>query len=613
MKKKKIAVFFGLLVSLASCDQGVDLYSTSTHSDNLDTSSNTNISIGPTTSVSIQNSVESPVITEDVKSGTYDQTEGELLFNLSSTTITALSGGTGYAIDNNVITITSAGTYVFTGSLSSGQIKVAASKEDKVYIVLNGVYIKAHKNAAISSMSSDKTFIVLADNSKNYLEDVNSYVYEDIIKEEPNACLYSKDDLTIKGNGELTVKGNFNNGIGTKNDLKVKSGTFNISSINNGLKGNDSIEIEEGTKLLISSNGDGIKSDNIVDEEKGYILINGGEINVSSANDGIDCATDLTIVTGTISIKTGKGSIGSITSTSASMKGLKAIDNITINGGTFYLDSQDDAIHSNSDININSGAFDIQSGDDGIHADLNTNINGGDITINKSFEGIEGTYVNIAGGKIQITSSDDGINSAGGSDTSSSTGGRPGGWGGSSSSIGEINITGGEILINSTGDGIDSNKDIKMSGGLLVIFGPTSSGNGAVDYDGKYTMTGGTLIALGSSSMAMQPSSTTQCSVLVGLNRSLSAGTLLNLSSSSKELFTIKSLKSFNSLVYCSSDLTLGGTYTISTAGSHTGSLNFLNLYQEGSYNQGTKQTSFTISSSITNLNSSQGGGGIPF
>ena len=103
---------------------------------------------------------------------------------------------------------------------------------------------------------------------------------------------------------------------------------------------------------------------------------------------------------------------------STSTKGIKSDGALYVNGGTFTINSADDAFHSNSDVTINDGTYTISSGDDGMHADSALLVNGGTITVTESYEGLEGLNITINDGKIDIAASDDGMNAAGGNDQS---------------------------------------------------------------------------------------------------------------------------------------------------------------------------------------------------
>jgi phage baseplate assembly protein gpV len=289
-----------------------------------------------------------------------------------------------------------------------------------------------------------------------------------------------------------------------------------------------------------------------------------------------------------------QGSTAATTSDTTSAKALKAAVSLTVSGGIISIDSSDDAIHTNGDLTISGGSIYISSGDDGTHADNSLTISGGDIDIVKSYEGIEALTINIAGGDIYIISTDDGVNAAGGSD-SSSMGGRPGQNGFSSSGSGKLNITGGNLLINASGDGIDANGSISMTAGKVVIYGPTLNNNGAIDFDGGFTMSGGTLLAVGSSGMLQKPNGN-GIKVLC-VNTSIAADTLVCIADSSGNaaacFYTVKNIAS---IVYCAPELK-SGTYTIYTGGSYsTGKPDSGGLLSGGEYTQGSKLATVKVS-----------------
>lgn len=329
-----------------------------------------------------------------------------------------------------------------------------------------------------------------------------------------------------------------------------------------------------------------------------------------------------------------------------SAKGIKAGVNVNIDGGTFTLDTADDAIHSNGSLVINDGTFVIASGDDGLHADSTLEINAGDIQITESYEGIESAVVTINDGDINIISSDDGLNVAGGND-GSGIGGRPGpggefgpgqgdrpepggepgqgrgprpegepgqgpgfdlgdmfGQGGGPGQDGfndsgdyYLYINGGAIVIDAGGDGIDANGAIEMTDGLVIVNGPTERMNGALDYDASFNLTGGFLVAAGSSGMAQAPGQTsTQPSVLINFDATQAAGTLVHIQSEDgPTILTFAPSKAFQSIAFSSAELTEGTTYQVYLGGSATGT-GTDGLYQDATYTGGATYTEFTIS-----------------
>lgn len=497
--------------------------------------------------------------------------------------------GSGAAAENGDVTISKAGTYVFTGSLSDGQILVEAGDEDLVRLVFNGVSISSSDSAPVYVKNADKTVLVLAKESENTITDGTDYTLNE--DEEPNAAVFSKDDLTINGTGKLMVKASYNNGIGCKDDLKLVNGQIFVEAKNHGIKGNDSVAVQDGS-YMVTAGGAGIKTTNDTDSDKGYIYTE---------------------------------------------------------GGTFTIQSEDDGLHSNNMIAIAGGSFSIDTGDDAVHSDKSLTIIDGTIDITSSYEGLESAEIYIEGGDISIIASDDGINAAGGEVESETVpegeaspengtmpeegafpergkvpedetmpehgtrpeggaapedgtmpergtrpeggtapengnvpkgenlpegdfpgGGRRGKMNGSmgggmmEDSSGYLFISGGNIYVNAGGDGLDSNTDVEMSGGYVVINGPTDDGNGALDYGSRFVVTGGTLIAAGSSGMAAAPTEeTTVNTAFIGFDKAAAGSNLKILDSNGKEVLSTTPVKAYSSLVFSSDSLESGETYTV--------------------------------------------------
>lgn len=503
------------------------------------------------------------------------------------------SSGAGVTISGTTATITAAGTYSISGTLSDGKIVVKTTGTDPVRLIFNGVNITNTTNAPIDIEKAPKAIIVLADNTQNYLTDASVYVFPNAKDDEPNAALYSKTNMTITGGGSLTVKANYNDGITSKDGLVIKSGTINVTSVDDGIRGKDYLIIKDGN-ITVSSTGDGLKSDNEDEADKGYICVASGILNVTSGGDAITAETDALIGGGTLSIKSGGGS-GVTPDTTTSTKGIKGIVSTIIDGGTISLNCSDDALHSNSTLVFNNGSVSISTGDDGMHADSSLYVYNGTINITKSYEGIESATLDIEGGNIHIVSSDDGLNGAGGNDSSAK---------GPFATLGNYfcNIKGGLIVITSSGDGIDVNGSITMTGGTVIVNGPTANDNGAIDYDREFKISGGVLVAAGSSGMAQSPGTgSSQYSVLVSFRTAVAANTLINVrTSDGTGVFTFRTSKTTQSIAFSSSLLAQGKTYEVYTGGSSTGTLSE-GLYA-GTYSGGTKAGSFSISAVSTKV-----------
>ena len=535
---------------------------------------------------------------EDLADYTWDIAQViPVVFNGNSITETSDN----VAVSGAVATITGSGTYSFSGTSDDGQIVVDVADENDegtVRLVLNGISLTSTTTSPIYVNNAEKAVIVLTDGTQNSITDGSSYVFPDSETDEPNAAVFSKADLTITGGGALTVNGNYNDGIASKDGLIIDSGVLDVTSADDGIRGKDYLIVKNGV-ITVTSAGNGLKSDNDEDVGRGYIAVESGTLHITSADNAISAASDVLITNGQFSL-TSSG--GSSSSSSSDGKGIKGTVCVVIEGGAFTISSANDAIHSNSAIVIHDGTFDISSGDDGIHADSLLAINSGTFDITKSYEGLESISVVINGGNIHLVASDDGINGAGGND-GSGAGGWPGPPGHMQPGAGNASlvINGGYIYVNATGDGLDVNGTITMTGGTVLINGPTTDREGPVDYDTSFKMTGGFLVATGSSGMAQAPSSTsTQYSLLLVLNSAKSANTLFHLQASDgADIATFAPVKPYQSIAICSPDLTRGTTYSVYFGGSSTGTATD-GLYSGGTYSGGTASTSFSISNIIT-------------
>ena len=540
-------------------------------------------------------------------------------------------------IDGQTVTIIQAGTYQIAGTLDDGALIVESAENAKITLVLGGVNIKNSIGAAIQISTADDVTIELSEGTTNVLqsgEEVDIATATES-EEASGGALQSKADLKIKGKGSLTVLGYLNNGIHCTKDLKIKNGNISVTALGHGIKGKNSVTVSGGT-VTVTSGKDGITSDETENEEKGFVTIEDGEIIITSAGDGVSAETTLTVTGDVISIISGGGSANAQQKTdnmrdwwdfdnsasddnSASCKGLKAGKALVISGGSITIDAQDDALHTDGDMTISGGECILSTGDDGAHAALSLTVLDGKITVLTSYEGLEANQITLAGGELDITASDDGINANGGSDGFS--GGFGGGFGGRRSDMNSqsgdmtppdnsnmqtppdgnapsgnpptmpgqdaadstttddttdkqpvLLITGGKITVNADGDGLDSNGDLRVEGGDITINGPSNGGNGALDIGtengGAGVIAGGTLIALGTSSMTENFGSTsTQCAFLVTMNSFGAGETITITDSQGNVLYTGVTVKSANSVVFSSPDLVVGETYTV-TIGS---------------------------------------------
>ena len=485
------------------------------------------------------------------------------------------------ADSEKAVKITAEGTYVVSGEHES--ITVSAPDTAKVHIILKNATVSNTSGPAIYIESADKVLITAYKNTTNTLSDGTSYT-GDFKNTNVDGTIFSKTDLTLNGEGMLNITGNCKCGAVSKDDLIICGLNLTVKSTGCALEGKDCVKIKDAA-ITVSSGGDGIRSTNTEKTNKGFVYIETGNIDITSGSDGIQAATVLKAANGNVKITAGGAAdtkqnsgdrnmpgFGGKTQTTddeESTKGLKAGSLIVIDEGSFEVSSKDDSFHSNGDIEINGGSFTAATGADGFHADSNLIINGGSITVSRSYEGLEGQKVTVTGGNIDITASDDGINAASPSVSGSSTDGRPG----NSDSSSLITISGGYILVNASGDGIDSNGNVAITGGTVLVSGPTDNGNAAFDYNGEATVSGGTVILCGSSGMAQGFSDKSdQASFMYTLNSSASAGSSVALTDENGNvLASFIPAKQYNNVVISTPSLKNGSSYKLVIGGTVSG------------------------------------------
>lgn len=513
--------------------------------------------------------------------------------------------GEGVSVAGSQATITAAGVYAISGALTDGQIIVDTGDEAPVYLLLNGVELNSSTSAPLFISKAEEVVIVLADGTQNTITDAASYVFASAEEDEPNAALFSKASLTITGSGALTVQGNYNDGIASKDGLLIDGGVITVSAVDDGIRGKDYLVVKNGS-LAVTAAGDGLKADNEEDATLGYIQIEAGTVQVNAGGDAITAQSQVLVTGGEFNLTSGGGSTAVIDDT-LSAKGIKSAVAVQIDGGSFTIDSADDAVHSNASITINGGVFTIASGDDGMHADQTLTINAGEIDITRSYEGIEGAVITLNGGSVHLVASDDGVNVAGGVDSSGGMrGGRPGGASQDAFTYtGDyyLYINGGYLVVDAAGDGIDVNGAFIMTGGVALVNGPTMDGNGALDYDAGFNISGGLLVAAGSAGMSQAPgSASTQNSLLLNYSATQAAGTLIHIQDSAgNAILTFAPTKDYQSLAFSSPALVTGETYTVYSGGSSSGTVTD-GLVEGGVYTPGTEYTTFTVESVVTQV-----------
>lgn len=501
-------------------------------------------------STDVQQSIQEATGEMDLE---YSSRDTDPSYDESSATRIALSetgasvSGDNATASGSTVTIAAAGTYVITGSSSNGQIVIDAPDDAKVQIVLDGVALSNGSGPCIYASNADKLFVTLAEDTENTLSDGSSWTLSGS-EDEPDATIFCTCDLTVNGSGTLNVDATTHHGIHSTDDLIVTGGTLNVNAANDGLVGKDSVKIG-GASVHVTAQDDGVKASNDDEEDKGFVLISGGDVDIDAQDDGI-----------------------------------KATRLIKTSGGTVAVDSQDDALHSDADLWLDGGTLTISAADDGVHAERSLWLAEGTLDITSSYEGIEGQDILVTGGSSNIAYSDDGINAAVASNETSSentqadaqqangrnrqtgTGQMPGQ---QSETSGSITITGGTIDLVSTrqGDSLDSNGTIQIEGGTVTTSGAATGDSSVLDFETSGTISGGTFIGLGATSMETGFSSSSQASISATISGN--AGDVVTIEDSSgTQIASYTAENSYAYLLASTPEMADGETYTILVNGT---------------------------------------------
>ncbi len=494
-----------------------------------------------------------PTATEGVVASIVYENNAVKLYDLDGAEVTV---PTNVSVNGTYVTITTAGDYTVSGTADNGQLKVntdnTVDATAAVTLSFEGLTLSNTSEAPVYVENvGDAVTISVKKGTTNTISDgtthTDSYTNSSGEVKEINAAIFSRDDLKIKGKGTLIVNGNYQDGIVSKNDLKLWNGDIQVTAVDDGIRGGNSVRIGDPDTLVANggdrdysnlnitvktSAGDGIKSTE-TDEGKGFVIINGGTVNINSYADGIQAEQEFTMNGGDVTIYTYQGSAygssgssststnpwgggmgmdGNANKTDISAKGIKSVGlydeagttwqsggNLTINGGTLTIDSSDDSLHCGGSMYLYGGVMTLQSADDGAHSDHELNIgetvgntfDNVQIYIPKCYEGIEGVTINQNSGSVYVVSGDDGYNAAGGADGSGNGNTNPWGGGMMSSSTGTMNLKGGLVVLNSANgdhDAFDSNGDINITGGYYCANGqePLDCGDGgySINYNG---------------------------------------------------------------------------------------------------------------------------------
>ena len=519
---------------------------------------------------------------------------------------TATADSNAVQIKGSTIQITEEATYIFTGSYN-GMIVVNCEKSARPQLILKDAAIHSETSAALYVMQADRVTVTLSDGTENYLS--NGGAFAAIDSETIDAALYSRRDLVINGSGKLTVLSPAGKGISSKDHLLLTGGVLDIQSASHGIDANDSLRVT-GVSATVTAGMDGIHCENNTDTDFGYIYISSGTFAITAEGDGIAAGAWLQIKGGSFTLLTGGGhengeshssgnwggfpgalggqSTTTDTTDSTSMKGIKAASGMLLSGGTYTIDSADDALHCDTSLTVENGAYTIATGDDALHAEETLSVLSGTLDISTSYEGLEALHILVAGGAIKLVASDDGLNAAGGNDQSG-TGGRDemfggapggpggpgghggmGGPGGMSAGNGSVTISGGTLYIRSSGDGIDANGTVTISGGHTTIVGPTQGDTATLDYDRSCVITGGTFIGTGARGMAQTFSSSGQGVIALQMGNQ-AAGTKITLTDAKgTTLIDYTPELSFAVVILSCPEMVSGENYTV-TVGAASG------------------------------------------
>ena len=448
----------------------------------------------------------------------------------------------GVSVENGTITITSGGTYRLTGEYS-GQVKIDAAKTDTVRLVLDNAKITNSTGAALNVVSAAEAIIYTAAGTTNTVADEANYTATS--DDDPDAAIYSTANLTLAGEGSLSVKGSYEEGIHTTGGLVIASGTLEVNAANTGIKGKDYVDITGGI-VNVTAAQDGIKSTNTDDESMGFTRLSAGSVTVSAGDDG-----------------------------------LKAPRTLEISGGTLNIEKSNEGIEAQY-INILDGEVTVNSTDDGINASLkdSSSDTSSDTTSGTATTGQQ-TQQN-QNGQVQQAPAGGGA-APGGSQGSTgqnqnmpqppADGAMPGGGGGTFEVVdAAINISGGTVTVNAEGDGIDSNGTATFSGGTVTVNGPVAGGNNALDSNGDLLLNGGTVTTGSTADMFEAPSSASTSGYLkITDSSALTQGSTVQVTDSSGTVVAnYKITTSGVQLVLVSNkNIVKGQSYTVSvTSGS---------------------------------------------
>ena len=569
-------------------------------------------------------------------------------YDASSATVITLSGdsasvqGAGAQASAAGAVISSAGTYIVSGELTDGQLLVDAGDDDKVQLVLAGATIHNEDGPAIYVRNADKCFVTLDAGTENSLSDGSSYALEDD-SDEPYATLFSRCDLTLNGSGTLNVTSAYRHAVCSKDDLVVVSGTYNISAVEDGLRGRDSVKVRGGV-FTIQAGGDGIKPNKDDDPTKGFVNIDGGTFDIQAGDDAVQGKTLVRLAGGSLTVAANDDAfhsdlemhlLGASIEAGAGDDAFHAETKLTVDGGTVNVTSCNEGYEAEK-IYVNGGDTRIVASDDGVNAsaaDLSDDADADTVSStlpNGGTPGAPGKGGGAAagggqapagapqggqapdavgaqqGGSAPEPPAGDNAGGAGGADPGQQ-GGDPaaGGGVGQADSSCLIQINGDYLVVDSAGDAIDSNGNVEVTGGVLLVSGPTSDGDGAFDYDGSATISGGTVLMVGSTGMAQSFTGGTQAFAMTSASGEAGESVCV-VDGSGNVVVSLTATKRFDMVLASSPAFTEGGEYAL-VIGGEVANAN-ADGYTDSSTVSGGSETAITASCTASAGMGSAGG-----
>lgn len=566
------------------------------------------------------------------------------------------------------VVISSAGTYIVSGELTDGQLLVDAGDDDKVQLVLAGATVHNEDGPAIYVRNADKCFVTLDAGTENNLSDGSSYALEDD-SDEPYATLFSRCDLTLNGSGTLNVTSAYRHAVCSKDDLVVVSGTYNISAVEDGLRGRDSVKVRDGV-FTIQAGGDGIKSNKDDDPTKGFVSIDGGTFDIQAGDDAVQGKTLVRLAGGSMAVAANDDAfhsdlemhlLGASMEAGAGDDAFHAETKLTVDGGTVNVTSCNEGYEAEK-VYVNGGDTHIVASDDGVNAsaaDLSDDADADTVSStlpNGGTPGAPGKGGGAAtpdaggqapagaqqsgqapdaaaqqggqapgaagvqqggqapdaagaqqGGSAPEPPASDNAGGAGVIDPGQQGGGPAAGGGvGQADSSCLIQINGGYVVVDSVGDAIDSNGNVEVTGGVLLVSGPTSDGDGAFDYDGGATISGGTVLMVGSTGMAQSFTGGTQAFAMTSASGEAGQSVCV-VDGSGNVVTSFTATKRFGMVLTSSPAFAEGGEYTL-VIGGEVANAN-ADGYTDSSTVSGGSEATFTASCTAS---AGMGGAGGP-